>query len=208
MNAGDEVVGRRDDGIGRFSTPSVGDDVIRPPQHPRNRPMRIQHLINGEPVEGRDSSEATRPRSSLAEVAAGGADEVAAAWLPRPRPFPGWASGPATERARLMHRLGDLISGTSRDLRRRDARHRAGDRADAASMVRAADNFHHSPRWHRVDGTPIRRRRPELHAVPSPVGVCALISPVERAVHDRDVEGARLPRVRQHRGAEDERARR
>jgi acyl-CoA reductase-like NAD-dependent aldehyde dehydrogenase len=46
----------------------------------------------------------------LAELAAGGADEVNAAVAAAKAAFPAWAARPATERAALMRKLGDLIT--------------------------------------------------------------------------------------------------
>ena len=74
-------------------------------------------------------------------------------------------------------------------------------------VPRAADNFYYfAEMCTRVDGhtypTPTHLNYTLFH----PVGVCALISPVERAVHDRHLEDRAVPRLRQHRGAEDERA--
>jgi 5-carboxymethyl-2-hydroxymuconic-semialdehyde dehydrogenase len=48
----------------------------------------------------------------LAEVARGGAAEVQAAVAAAKAAFPKWAGTPAVERARLMRRLGDLITAT------------------------------------------------------------------------------------------------
>ncbi len=74
-------------------------------------------------------------------------------------------------------------------------------------VPRAADNFHYfAEMCTRVDGhtypTPTHLNYTLFH----PVGVCALISPVERALHDRHLEDRAVPGLRQHRGAEDERA--
>ena len=74
--------------------------------------MRLQHLIDGRPVEGGDYFETVNPATQevLAEVARGGAAEVDAAVAAAKAAFPAWAGLPAPERARLMHRLGDLIT--------------------------------------------------------------------------------------------------
>ena len=65
--------------------------------------MRMQHLINGRPVDSRDTLEIINPATQavLAEVAAGGADEVNAAVAAAKAAFPAWAGRPATERAAL-----------------------------------------------------------------------------------------------------------
>jgi 5-carboxymethyl-2-hydroxymuconic-semialdehyde dehydrogenase len=48
----------------------------------------------------------------LAEVAAGGEAEVDAAVAAAKATFPKWANTPATDRARLIRKLGDLIAKT------------------------------------------------------------------------------------------------
>ncbi|HRA62705.1 MAG TPA: aldehyde dehydrogenase family protein, partial [Burkholderiaceae bacterium] len=74
--------------------------------------MRIDHLIGGKPVAGNDYFETINPATQevLAEVAVGGEAEVNAAVAAAKAAFPKWAGLPATERARLMRRLGDLIA--------------------------------------------------------------------------------------------------
>ena len=73
--------------------------------------MRIQHLIDGETVESKDYFETVDPATQqvLAEVASGSAAEVHAAVAAAKAAFPAWARRPATERAALMNKLGDLI---------------------------------------------------------------------------------------------------
>ena len=58
--------------------------------------MRIQHLIDGRPVEGRDYFETVNPATQevLAEVARGGAAEVDAAVAAAKAAFPKWAGTP------------------------------------------------------------------------------------------------------------------
>ena len=74
--------------------------------------MRIDHLIGGKSVAGNDYFETINPATQevLAEVAVGGEAEVNAAVAAAKAAFPKWAGLPATERARLMRRLGDLIA--------------------------------------------------------------------------------------------------
>ncbi|MFZ9375336.1 MAG: aldehyde dehydrogenase family protein, partial [Burkholderiaceae bacterium] len=58
--------------------------------------MKIDHLIDGRPVAGRDYFASTNPatQETLAEVAAGGADEVNAAVAAAKAAFPKWAGLP------------------------------------------------------------------------------------------------------------------
>src|SRR5450631_1230323 len=74
--------------------------------------MRIEHLIDGRAVAGRDYFETVNPATQqvLAEVARGGADEVNVAVAAAKAAFPAWAGRPTAERAKLMRRLGDLIT--------------------------------------------------------------------------------------------------
>ena len=74
--------------------------------------MHIRHLINGEAVDSRDRFETLNPANQqvLAEVAAGGEAEVHAAVAAAKAAFPKWAATPAPERAKMMHRLGELIT--------------------------------------------------------------------------------------------------
>jgi 5-carboxymethyl-2-hydroxymuconic-semialdehyde dehydrogenase len=144
--------------------------------------MRVQHLIAGKAVEGREYFETVNPATQdvLAEVARGGADEVNAAVAAAKAAFPAWAARPATERAALMHRLGELITAHVPDLSETESR----DTGQVISQTRkqlvprAADNFHYfAEMCTRVDGhtypTPTHLNYTLFH----PVGVCALISP-------------------------------
>src|SRR5919202_6684543 len=74
--------------------------------------MRIDHLIGGKTVAGRDYFETVNPATQevLAEVASGGQDEVNAAVAAAKEAFPKWAGMPAPQRAKLIRKLGDLIA--------------------------------------------------------------------------------------------------
>jgi 5-carboxymethyl-2-hydroxymuconic-semialdehyde dehydrogenase len=144
--------------------------------------MRIQHLIDGRPVEGTDYFETANPATQavLAEVAAGGEAEVNAAVAAAKAAFPAWAGKPATERARLMRRLGDLIAAEAPAIARTETADTGQVIAQTGRQLvpRAADNFHYfAEMCTRVDGhtypTPTHLNYTLFH----PVGVCALISP-------------------------------
>ena len=109
-----------------------------------------------------------------------------------------------------MHRLGDLIAQHVPTCPNRDARHWAGDRPDARQLVpRAADNFHHfAEMCTRVDGHPYPTPTHLNYTLFHPVGVCALISPLNVPFATATWKVAPPPRVRQHRGAKMKRARR
>ena len=143
---------------------------------------RIEHLIDGRPTGSRDYFDTTDPATQevLAEVASGGADEIDRAVAAAKAAFPKWAGLPAAERARILHRLGELITANVPEL----ARTETADTGQTISQTgkglvpRAAHNFHYfAEMCTRVDGhtypTPTHLNYTLYH----PVGVCALISP-------------------------------
>lgn len=144
--------------------------------------MRVQHLIDGKAVEGRDYFETLNPATQevLAEVASGGVDEINAAVAAARCAFPKWAALPATERAKMMVRLGDLIARHVPELSELETRDTGQVIAQTRQNLvpRAADNFYYfAEMCTRVDGhtypTPTHLNYTLFH----PVGVCALISP-------------------------------
>ncbi|HEY3635717.1 MAG TPA: 5-carboxymethyl-2-hydroxymuconate semialdehyde dehydrogenase [Caldimonas sp.] len=144
--------------------------------------MRIQHLIGGRAVEGRDYFETVNPATQevLAEVARGGADEVAAAVAAAKAAFPAWASKPAPERAGLMRKLGDLIAANVPEISETETRDTGQVIAQTRKQLvpRAADNFHYFAEiCTRVDGHTYPTPTHLNYTLYQPVGVCALISP-------------------------------
>ena len=144
--------------------------------------MRIQHLIGGKPVESRDYFETLNPATQevLAEVAAGGEIEVNAAVAAAKAAFPKWAGLPATERSRLVRKLGQLIASHVPEIARTETLDTGQVIGQTAKQLipRAADNFtYFAEMCTRVDGhtypTPTHLNYTLFH----PVGVCALISP-------------------------------
>ncbi len=144
--------------------------------------MRIDHLINGKSVAAQQYFEAVNPATQdvLAEVASGTAIEVHAAVQAAKDAFPAWAGRPATERAKIMRSLGDLIAKHVPEIAQTETK----DTGQAISQTgkqlvpRAADNFNYfAEMCTRVDGytypTPTHLNYTLFH----PVGVCALISP-------------------------------
>ena len=143
---------------------------------------RIEHLIDGQAVPGTSYFETVNPATQavLAEVAQGGEAEVNAAVAAAKAAFPGWAATPATERARVMRRLGDLITQHVPELARTETQDcgQVISQTGKQLVPRAADNFHYfAEMCTRVDGhtypTPTHLNYTLFH----PVGVCALISP-------------------------------
>ncbi len=144
--------------------------------------MRIQHLIGGKAVESREYFETVNPATQevLAEVASGGAAEVHAAVAAAKDAFPAWAGLPATERAKLVRKLGDLIAAEVPALALTETKDTGQviGQTGKALIPRAADNFYYfAEMCTRVDGhtypTPTHLNYTLFH----PVGVCALISP-------------------------------
>lgn len=144
--------------------------------------MRIEHLIDGKAVQSRDYFETINPATQevLAEVASGGEAEVSAAVAAAKAAFPKWAGLPATERARLVRKLGDLIAQHVPEIARTETMDCGQVIAQTGKQLipRAADNFYYfAEMCTRVDGhtypTPTHLNYTLFH----PVGVCALISP-------------------------------
>lgn len=144
--------------------------------------MRINHLIAGKAVAGSDYFETVNPATQevLAEVARGGEAEVHAAVAAAKEAFPAWAGRPATERARLMRKLGELIAANVPELAQTETNDTGQVIAQTGKQLvpRAADNFHYfAEMCVRVDGhtypTPTHLNYTLFH----PVGVCALVSP-------------------------------
>ncbi|MDZ4398633.1 5-carboxymethyl-2-hydroxymuconate semialdehyde dehydrogenase [Hydrogenophaga sp.] len=144
--------------------------------------MTIQHLINGQSVASATTFETINPATQdlLAEVSAGGTDEVNAAVQAAKDAFPKWAGLPATERAKLMRKLGELIAAHVPEIAQTESNDSGQVIAQTGKQLipRAADNFHYfAEMCTRVDGhtypTPTHLNYTLFH----PVGVCALISP-------------------------------
>lgn len=144
--------------------------------------MRIDHLIDGRARAGSNYFETLNPATQqvLAEVAAGGAEEVDAAVAAAKAVFPKWAGLPSPERAKLMRRLGDLIAAHVREIAQAETDDCGQPIAQTGRQLipRAADNFYYfAEMCVRVDGhtypTPTHLNYTLFH----PVGVCALISP-------------------------------
>ena len=144
--------------------------------------MKIDHLIDGKPVAGTSYFETVNPATQgvLAEVAAGGEAEVNAAVAAAKEAFPKWAGLPATERAKKIRALGDLIAKHVPEIAATETDDTGQVIAQTGKQLvpRAADNFHYfAELCTRVDGhtypTPTHLNYTLFH----PVGVCALISP-------------------------------
>jgi 5-carboxymethyl-2-hydroxymuconic-semialdehyde dehydrogenase len=143
---------------------------------------KINHLIHGKAVASEQYFDTVNPANQqvLAQVACGGESEVNAAVASAKAAFPGWAATPATERAKLMRKLGELITAQVPEISAMET----NDSGQVISQTRkqliprAGDNFtYFAEMCTRVDGhtypTPTHLNYTLFH----PVGVCALISP-------------------------------
>ncbi len=142
----------------------------------------ITHLINGQQVASSATLQTINPATQevLADVAAGGRDDVNAAVAAAKEAFPKWANLPAPERVRLMRKLGDLIAAHVPEIAQMETNDTGQVIAQTGKQLipRAADNFYYfAEMCTRVDGhtypTPTHLNYTLFH----PVGVCALISP-------------------------------
>src|SRR6478735_12485898 len=119
--------------------------------------MRIDHLIAGRSVAGRDYFTTVNPSTQevLAEVASGGEAEVNAAVAAAKEAFPKWAATPAPQRAKLIRRLGELIAANVPELSRTETNDTGQVIAQTGKQLvpRAADNFSYfAEMCVRVDG--------------------------------------------------------
>lgn len=144
--------------------------------------MKIDHLINGKSVAGRDYFETVNPATQevLAEVAGGGEAEVNAAVQAAKDAFPAWAAMPAPQRAKLMRKLGELIAAHVPEISRTETNDTGQVISQTGKQLvpRAADNFtYFAEMCVRVDGHTYPTETHLNYTLFHPVGVCALISP-------------------------------
>ncbi|KQT12224.1 5-carboxymethyl-2-hydroxymuconate semialdehyde dehydrogenase [Ramlibacter sp. Leaf400] len=144
--------------------------------------MKIDHLIDGKHVAGRDYFETVNPATQevLAEVASGGEAEVNAAVAAAKAAFPAWAAMPAPQRAKLIRKLGDLIAAHVPEISRTETNDTGQVISQTGKQLvpRAADNFYYfAEMCVRVDGHTYPTETHLNYTLFHPVGVCALVSP-------------------------------
>jgi 5-carboxymethyl-2-hydroxymuconic-semialdehyde dehydrogenase len=144
--------------------------------------MQIQHLIAGSAVASKEYFQTVNPATQmvLAEVARGGEQEVNAAVAAAKEAFPKWAALPATDRAKVIRKLGDLIAAHVPELARTETQDTGQVIAQTGKQLvpRAADNFYYfAEMCVRVDGHTYPTSSHLNYTLFHPVGVCALISP-------------------------------
>lgn len=143
----------------------------------------ISHWIDGRECDSRETFETLNPATGevLAEVASGGAAEIAAAVAAAKAAFPAWAGLPAKRRAALMRRLGELIEAQVPALSALETQDTGLpiQQTSHALIPRAADNFYFFAEvCTRMDGRTYPVDDVMLnYTLHQPVGVCALISP-------------------------------
>ena len=143
---------------------------------------KIDHLINGKSVAGRDYFETVNPATQevLAEVASGGEQEVNAAVAAAKEAFPKWAGMPAPQRAKIIRKLGDLIAQHVPEIAQTETNDcgQVIGQTGKQLVPRAADNFYYfAEMCTRVDGHTYPTETHLNYTLFHPVGVCALISP-------------------------------
>jgi 5-carboxymethyl-2-hydroxymuconic-semialdehyde dehydrogenase len=143
----------------------------------------IEHLIDGKRVASKTAFANPNPATGeiLAEVAAGGEAEIAAAVAAARAAFPKWARLAARERARIMRKLGELIERNVPALAELETDDTGLPIAQTSQQLipRASENFHFFAEVAtRMDGHcyPVDRTMLNYTLV-QPVGVCGLISP-------------------------------
>ena len=144
--------------------------------------MTIDHLINGEACASNEYFETVNPATQdvLAEVARGGAKEVDAAVSAAKNAFPAWAAKPAAERAKLIRKLGELITQHVPEISETETKDTGQTISQTRKQLvpRAADNFSYfAEMCTRVDGHTYPTDSHLNYTLFHPVGVCALISP-------------------------------
>jgi len=144
--------------------------------------QHIPHLINGKHVHSANTFTTVNPATQevLAEVASGGAQEIQAAVAAAKEAFPKWANTPAPERAKLLRKLGDLITQHVPEIARTETNDCGQTIAQTGKQLvpRAADNFaYFAEMCTRVDGHTYPTATHLNYTLFHPVGVCALISP-------------------------------
>ena len=143
----------------------------------------IHHLIDGKAVASKTTFANPNPATgeTLAEVAAGGEAEVAAAVVAAKAAFPKWAGMPAKQRAQIMRRLSELITADVPALAALETDDTGLPIHQTAQQLipRAAENFEYFAEVAtRIDGRCYPVDRAMLnYTLLQPVGVCALISP-------------------------------
>ncbi|MGA8516253.1 MAG: 5-carboxymethyl-2-hydroxymuconate semialdehyde dehydrogenase [Burkholderiaceae bacterium] len=144
--------------------------------------MQINHLINGKHVSSATTLDTINHATQevLAQVSAGGEQEVNAAVAAAKAAFPAWAATPPAARAKIMRKLGDLIAAHVPEIANTETNDCGQVIAQTGKQLipRAADNFYYfAEMCTRVDGHTYPTETHLNYTLFHPVGVCALVSP-------------------------------
>jgi 5-carboxymethyl-2-hydroxymuconic-semialdehyde dehydrogenase len=142
----------------------------------------IRHLIDGRRVESAAVFQTLNPSNNepIADVAAGGEEEVARAVAAAKAAFPKWAGLPAAQRAKRMRKLGELIEKDVDELSRLESTDTGQSYARTRNLLipRAAENFYFfADMCQHVDGHTYPTNDHLNYTIYQPVGVFGLISP-------------------------------
>lgn len=142
----------------------------------------ITHLINGRSVDSAATIPNLNPATNqvIGEIAAGTEADVAAAVAAAKEAFPKWAALPASQRAKLLRRLGDLINEQVDEIARLESTDTGQSfwRTKKMLVPRAADNFYFfADACQHVDGESYPTNDHLNYTMYQPVGVIGLISP-------------------------------
>ena len=143
--------------------------------------MQVNHLINGKQVSSASTFDTINPATQevLAQVAAGGEQAVNAAVAAAKAAFPAWAATPATERAKIMRKLGDLVAAHVPEIATMETNDCGQVIAQTGKQLipRAADNFYYfAEMCTRVDGHTYPTETHLNYTLFQPTGVCARAS--------------------------------
>ena len=109
--------------------------------------QQINHLINGKHVSSATTLDTINPATQevLAQVSAGGEQEVNAAVAAAKAAFPAWAATPPAARAKIMRKLGDLIAAHVPEIANTETNDCGQVIAQTGKQLipRAADNFYY-----------------------------------------------------------------
>lgn len=146
-------------------------------------PVDTRHWINGERVASTDTFESISPidEAVIAEVSAGGADEVDQVVRAARAAFPAWAAMPVAERSAILRKVADIIESRVEQLAQVETRdngsllrsHRRGVMPRVAANFRYFADFAQEQLTH--PDMEVRSHRERISY--DPAGVVAIITP-------------------------------
>ena len=142
----------------------------------------IEHIINGKRVSSDETFETINPATgkAICEVAAGGKKEIDEAVAAAKAAFPAWSQRPASERAALMRKLGELIDQHVPEIAALETKDSGQviSQTGKGLIPRASHNFNFFAEiCTHMDGECYPTNDHLNFTTYEPVGVCGLISP-------------------------------